>query len=82
MDSFYQKKIEDWLKQKCLLFICPACGQRQWNADKLVSGLVNDPPGHVNLRDAQLAPFVPLTCLNCGYTVFFSATVMGLAPTG
>ena len=78
MNPASQKKIDDWLKQKCLLFVCQACGQRQWNADELVSGLLGD--GDVDVANAQLAPFVPIVCMNCGYTVLFSAVIMGVAP--
>ena len=76
------EKLQAWLQEKCLLFVCAGCGQRQWNADEMIGSLMMGNGGHVNIARAELAGFIPLTCLNCGYTVLFSATVIGIAPKG
>jgi predicted nucleic-acid-binding Zn-ribbon protein len=80
LDPVSQQKFQDWMKAKCLLFLCPCCAQRSWDVGGLISGITNPPGGNVNIADAHLAPFVPVVCRNCGYTILFSATVMGLAP--
>jgi hypothetical protein len=82
LDPVSAKKVTDWLTQKAPYFGCSVCGQRKWNADDLLAGLVMPEGGHLNVANAQIAPFVPVVCTHCGHTVLFSAVLLGLAPKG
>lgn len=80
LDPANQFKLRKWFDEKCRLGPCPACNQSRWNADEMIGSLRLGNGGDVNIANAGIAAFVPLVCLNCGYTMLFSATIMGLAP--
>jgi hypothetical protein len=82
-----QQIVADWLKQKAPKLTCPACnGHKFEGADLVVAVRVKDyspGPVHVHLGTGQhvrVAPLVPVVCLDCGYVLLFSATVIGVAP--
>jgi predicted nucleic-acid-binding Zn-ribbon protein len=71
-----------WFQEKLMQSTCSACGQ---SAGFVVGGLIATPivsitdQGLVNETEIS-APFIPLSCKNCGYTRLFSALVLNLIP--
>lgn len=71
-----------WFQEKLMQSACSACGQ---STGFIVGGLIAAPL--VSISDQGLvsetgisAPFVPLSCKNCGHTRLFSAIVLNLIP--
>jgi predicted nucleic-acid-binding Zn-ribbon protein len=50
---------------------CPNCNVRDWQ----VSYRIDVP---VSGRSAELLPVIPVSCKNCGYTMFFNAVIAGI----
>ena len=71
-----------WFQEKLIATACSECGQ---SAGFIVGGLITTPL--VSVTDQGVitetgisAPFVPLSCKNCGNTRVFSAIVLNLIP--
>jgi hypothetical protein len=73
----HHHRVVAWLKAHCpnYPFPCTACGEEEG----MIGDIVACP--HVPIRPGgSIVPLVPLTCRQCGYSVFFSAGVMRLPP--
>jgi hypothetical protein len=62
---------------------CPICDSTAWNLGDLVDARLRHPPSQsIEEISAGKAPstqvyvFVPVTCLYCGYTMFFHSGVL------
>src|SRR5262249_32264929 len=73
----HHHRVAAWLETHCpnFPFPCSACGDEEWMIGDIVAC-----PYLPLTEDGPVVPFVPLFCLRCGYSVFFSARVMGLPP--
>jgi hypothetical protein len=59
---------------------CPLCGVSKWNVTENVFELREHQQGKVVVGGASaILPVVPVTCANCGNTVFVNAIVSGIA---
>src|SRR2546423_670116 len=70
---------------------CPICGSNSWNIGDLIQTPLRD-IAQINARDAIIAQlastgsprlpqvylYVPVTCLVCGYTLFFHSGVLDI----
>jgi len=82
-----EKAALDWLRQHCPRPYCPFCQRGRFNLGDLVvaQAVPNHHLGPVILvvpkmgGPVPLMSLVPLTCMDCGYTAFFSAELMGVA---
>lgn len=80
-DAATRQKIDDWMNAKCITFLCPCCTNSKWHADRFVGALdLGWSVGPVNLAAVAVQPFLAVVCGDCGYTIFFSAQMMGLTP--
>ena len=74
--------IESWLRErwKSGRLDCPVSGHRDWViADHLVQMFIHQKG--VGLRiGGPVYPHAVVICNGCGYTLFFNAVMMGLAP--
>jgi hypothetical protein len=75
-----QKKIADWLGQKCGQMRCTCCGFSNWQ----ILPMATLPIG-IDLRStrffyAQGNPQVSVVCTNCGHLLSFSPFLMGIRP--
>ena len=59
---------------------CPVCTTKKW---QMSDHLVHSPvfAGGAALFGGVVYPVLPLTCSNCGYTIYFNAVMMGLTNT-
>lgn len=58
-------------------YTCPLCGHDKWNADNMVFYLGEFFLDSVRIGTPQF-PVLPITCVNCGNTLFINALVAGL----
>lgn len=56
--------------------VCPVCKGVQWNVNDLVIESREFLNGDVALN-GTIMPFIPLTCRNCGNTLFLNAVQLG-----
>lgn len=55
---------------------CPVCGTHQWNVNDLIIESREFVGGDLTLGGI-IMPFIPLTCRNCGNTLFLNAVQLG-----
>lgn len=76
-NSIDGNKIIQFLNEKWKNAKCPMCGAGNWNVDPHVVTTVS-----VENRSIQLGgrffPLIPVTCMNCGNTIFVNAIVCGV----
>ncbi len=74
MDTY---KAQQWLHSRAATLQCPACGQRNFNIENIVS-MTNSlqEGGHVDYLSG--IPLVAVKCENCAHIMFFSAKQMGI----
>lgn len=60
--------------------ICPMCGSRSWNVTDKIFELREFNDGNIVLGgpNSALLPVIPVTCENCGNTIFINALASGL----
>ncbi len=63
---------------------CPICGSTAWNLGDLVDVPVRhvEPPEHLwDVTAKRAYVYAPVTCLYCGYTMFFHTGVLDVRTT-
>jgi hypothetical protein len=85
LDPTTTQTVLDWVKNHCPGLRCSACGnQQRWSAlDMVAMPCVATPyaGGAIPMSPTTGAiTFVPLSCDNCGVTLFFPAKMIGVAP--
>jgi predicted nucleic-acid-binding Zn-ribbon protein len=61
---------------------CPICGSNAWNTGELIQTQLRDMPTLQPLaaalmgQSAQVYVYVPVTCVICGYSIFFHSGVL------
>src|SRR5262245_65674301 len=71
------KHLDNWINQKVILAVCPACASPNAKVDG-VHGILTEEGGRLALTSESLRPCVSLTCANCGLIRLFAAEVMQL----
>lgn len=76
-----RKKIQDWFDKKTpLVGACSICNHRNWVlADYMAYAPVFSADSS-RLPSDSVYPFILLHCQHCSHTIFFSATIMEIAP--
>jgi hypothetical protein len=70
--------IEKWLKERCSSLKCAACSATSFEVNEIVVCSPKTPTvGSLAGRGPTLE-FVPIICLKCGCTLFFSVKTIGL----
>lgn len=77
-----EQKVKELLLSKKLLR-CPLChSEEHWSIDDEIFPIIKpDLKGKtlsLNVESPEFAPFIVLTCENCGNTHFLNAKVLGL----
>lgn len=71
------QQIIDFLNDKWKSNTCPYCGKQEWNVTESVFELREFNEGNLNVG-GPITPVIPITCQNCGNTVFINALTSGL----
>ncbi len=56
---------------------CPMCGSSNWNVSDTVYELREFHGGNLVLGNGPIIPIVPVTCTNCGNSIFVNALMSG-----
>ena len=72
------EKLLEHLKTKWQGRHCQMCGTGNWNVSDSIFELREYNNGNLILGGGPLIPIVPITCDNCGNTVFVNAIKAGL----
>jgi ribosomal protein S27AE len=56
---------------------CPMCGTSNWNVSDNVYELREFQGGNLVLGNGPIIPIVPVTCVNCGNSIFVNALMSG-----
>lgn len=57
---------------------CPVCKSAQWNVSDTIFELREFNSGSLVVSDQNpIYPVIPMTCTNCGNTIFLNAIIMG-----
>lgn len=80
MKNVNSKKVIELLNKKCSGARCPLCGGVKWNVIDKCYELreFNDGNFVIGGANASIIPVIPLTCANCGNTIFINALVNDL----
>lgn len=73
-------KVIKYLQKKWRGSGCPMCGGNQWNVPEKIFELreFNDGNLMIGGPNGAVLPVIPITCRNCGNTVFINALFAGL----
>ena len=75
------KKALDWVDSKWgIQKKCFVCNKDDWSLSDTYGMLPTGGKGNVRLGSSF--PYIVLTCLDCGNSVFFNAVIIGLLPSG
>lgn len=66
------QKVINFLNMKWGGAVCPLCGGREWNITDRTFELREYNEGNLVVGGA-IVPIIPVTCSNCGNTVFINA---------
>ena len=74
------QEVIDFLNSKWRQPACPYCGGVEWHASDKVFELREFNDGNLVLGgpNSSITPVIPITCVNCGNTVFINALTTGL----
>jgi len=74
------QEIINFLNSKWHGATCPLCGGREWNVNEKIYELreFNDGNLVVGGPNSSIIPVIPISCKNCGNTIFINALITGL----
>ena len=75
-----RQKVLQWLISKFgNVPTCPMCHTNSWGMsdDMVITPAIAQPVG---VAPTITYPFVAMACNNCGYSMFFSAVILGFVP--
>lgn len=72
------EKLINHLKEKWKGKPCQMCGTGNWNISDSIFELREYNKGNIVIGGGPIIPIVPITCDNCGNTVFVNAIKAGL----
>lgn len=80
MKKVQSQQIIDFLNEKWSGARCPLCGNSGWNITDKCFELREFNDGNLILGgpNSSVLPVIPVTCKNCGNTVFVNALMTGL----
>jgi len=61
---------------------CPMCGNRSWEVSLKTFELREFHEGNMILGVGPIMPVIPVTCKNCGNTIFLNAIQAGFIKAG
>lgn len=73
--SLDQKAFEKHINEKWTNKVCPMCGGNNWTYDATMATPLTIGPGKTINLGGKILPLVPVTCSNCGNTIFVNALV-------
>jgi predicted nucleic-acid-binding Zn-ribbon protein len=76
------QKIIEWINSKWQgEKTCPICKNNKWNISETLVEVREFHGGSIVIGGvSQVIPLIPITCVVCGYTIFFNAVLAGLVP--
>jgi len=77
MSNIESKKLIDHLTNKWVDNKCPLCATNRWNISDKIYELREYNEGTLVLG-GTIVPLIPVTCQNCGNTVFINSIVIGI----
>ena len=77
MSKFDSNKIITHLGEKWGPRPCPMCNKGPWNVADTTYQLMEYNEGNL-VMGGPIIPLVPVTCVNCGYTVLINAILTGV----
>ncbi len=72
-------RVANHLDVKWKTKLCPHCGENKWTVGLYLTAMRAAAPngiGNLNMT-APLYPFIPIACLNCGYTALVNVLAVG-----
>lgn len=72
------KKMIEYIRGKWKDPVCPLCSGLTWSVAETVYELRQYNSGGIALVKIPIVPIIPVTCLNCGYTILLNSIVSGL----
>ncbi|RXK48849.1 hypothetical protein [Aquirufa rosea] len=72
------EKLLNHLKEKWQGRPCPMCGVGNWNVSDTIFELREFNQGNLVMGGGPIFPVIPVTCDNCGNSVFINAIVTKL----
>lgn len=75
MSSFDTKKLIEHLQKQWMGKTCPMCGIGPWSVSDSVFELRTYQQGNFVVGAGPIVPVIPVTCQNCGNTIFVNALV-------
>ncbi len=72
------EKLVSHLKAKWQGRPCPMCNTGNWTVSDTIFEIREFNDGNLDLGGGPLVPIVPITCDNCGNTLFINAIKVGL----
>ena len=79
MQKIDGQELIDYLNDKWHGARCPLCGEGVWNVTDKIFELREFNDGNFVLGpNSAITPVIPVTCSNCGNTVFVNALIAGL----
>lgn len=75
MSGIDTKRLIKFIDDKWRNSACPMCGKRAWGVSEKVFELREFNEGNLIIGgpDSAVSPVIPVTCRNCGNTVFINA---------
>ncbi|MDH5184339.1 MAG: zinc ribbon domain-containing protein [Gammaproteobacteria bacterium] len=75
-----QKLIAKWIQEKCGQLRCTCCGHSNWQILELAALPIGIDLRTTRFYYSQGVPQINVVCTNCGYTLLFNPSVMGIEP--
>ena len=76
MSKYNQPQVIDFLNEKWKGKGCPMCGRRSLSLSENIFEIREFNDGNF-VVGGQIIPLIPITCSNCGHTIFVNAIVVG-----
>lgn len=77
MANYDKQKFVDFLNEKWDGRGCPVCGKGPWSVSDDIFEIRDYNNGNIILGGGAIIPIIPVTCLNCGNTIFVNAILAG-----
>lgn len=75
MKKIDAEKLIRHLNQKWKNKTCPLCGNTQWTVSDKIHELHEYQDSGVIIGSGNIFPIVPITCINCGNTIFINPII-------
>ena len=75
MDKYNKNTFTEFLNNRWKGKTCPMCGAAAWNVSDEIYELREFHNGDIVLGAGPILPIIPVTCMDCGNTIFVNAMV-------